>query len=100
MRKIEQQMNRAIAKRINWQSGNTRVAYDSDYDISSVYLHGHHIADYLHTGRYNRGEFAGPHANKETLRRWPTRLTKSRLRALGINVTTKDRTTYIDGQPI
>ena len=45
MRKIEQQMNAAISDNKNWQSGNTAVTFDAESGVSSVYLHGNHIAD-------------------------------------------------------
>lgn len=45
MRKIEQQMNRAIENMKNWKSGNTRVEYDTVHNISNVYLHNNLIAD-------------------------------------------------------
>jgi len=44
MRKIEKQMNQAIADSINWQSGNTSVQFDEQDNVSRVYLHGNHIA--------------------------------------------------------
>ena len=43
MRKIEQQMNSAIANGINWASGNTQVTHVDG--IAKVYLHGHNIAN-------------------------------------------------------
>ena len=42
MRKIEQQMNRAIQNNTNWTSGNTSVITEDN--VSKVYLHGNHIA--------------------------------------------------------
>ena len=45
MRKIEAQMNDAIAHSKNWKSANTSVTHDADYDLTSVYLHGHLIAE-------------------------------------------------------
>ena len=42
MRKIEQQMNRAIQNNTNWTSGNTSVITEDNE--SKVYLHGNHIA--------------------------------------------------------
>ena len=45
MRKIEAQMNRAIAYRADWSSANTRVEYDQSTDIVSVFLHGNLIAN-------------------------------------------------------
>jgi len=43
MRKIEQQMNTAIADQKDWQSANTRV--ENVDGVSYVYLHGHKIAE-------------------------------------------------------
>ena len=43
MRKIEQQMNTAIADQKDWQSANTRV--ENLDGVSYVYLHGHKIAE-------------------------------------------------------
>jgi len=45
MRKIEAQMNQAIANSISWKSANTEVIYSADNDISTVYLHGNKIAE-------------------------------------------------------
>jgi len=45
MRKIESQMNNAILNNQNWQSANTAVTFDSETDISIVYLHGNKIAE-------------------------------------------------------
>ena len=47
MRKIERQMLQAIVdERPHWSKDNTRV--ESTDGISSVYLHGHRIAEYEH----------------------------------------------------
>ena len=47
MRKIERQMIQAIVDdRKHWSKDNTRV--ETEYAISSVYLHGHKIAEYEH----------------------------------------------------
>ena len=47
MRKIERQMLQAIVdERSHWSKDNTRV--ESTDGISSVYLHGHKIAEYEH----------------------------------------------------
>ena len=45
MRKIETQMNAAILNHKNWSLDNTRVEYDADKDVSSVYLYGNLIAE-------------------------------------------------------
>ena len=47
MRKIERQMLQAIVdERSHWSKDNTRV--ESTDGISSVYLHGHKIAEFEH----------------------------------------------------
>ena len=49
MRKIEQQMNNAIATQTDWKSANTEVInfYNDakEWVVAAVYLHGNHIAD-------------------------------------------------------
>ena len=49
MRLIEQQMNSAVRNKQNFSKSNTMVRYDKAEDLSSVYLHGHRIADYDHS---------------------------------------------------
>lgn len=44
MRIIEEQMNTAINKCIDWKNSNTSVTYSPERDASYVYLHGNHIA--------------------------------------------------------
>jgi hypothetical protein len=70
MRKIEQQMNAALANSKNWQSGNTSVHYNEENNTSVVRLHGNKIAvlgdDFLEI-------FDGG---------WQTTTTKSRLNAI------------------
>tara|TARA_Y100000004_G_scaffold28532_1_gene29297 strand:+ start:404 stop:751 length:348 start_codon:yes stop_codon:yes gene_type:complete len=70
MRKIEQQMNAAIQRNINWQSGNTAVTFDEESGISTVYLHGNKIAEVSDT---DMTIFDGG---------WQSVTTKSRLNAL------------------
>ena len=93
MRKIEIEMLAAVRGFRNWSSGNTTVARhripESGAIVARVYLHRNHIAEV---------PVGGPVAvNIETLRRWPTILTASRLRALGVDVRIKGRVPYIDG---
>lgn len=92
MRKIEVEMLAAVRGFRNWSSGNTLVAPHRSPDgatVARVHLHGNHIADV---------PVGGPVViNIETLRRWPTILTASRLRALGVDVRVKGRVPYIDG---
>jgi hypothetical protein len=94
MRKIEREMLDAIKARRNWSKGNTRVKFaQGDTGAAwwcNVYLHGNHIAE------FNEMTWRAK-VNTETLSRWPTVTTKSRLRALGAHVTTKRGTTYLDG---
>ena len=70
MRKIEIQMNAAIANSKNWQSGNTSVHFNEEENLSVVRLHGNKIAeigdDFLRV-------FDGG---------WQTNTTKSRLNAI------------------
>ena len=89
MRLIEQQMNEAIHTKANWSKDNTEVVYYVSDNISHIRLHGHHIATY----HYNDGVIV---ANLGTLATWPTVTTKSRLRALGVNVYTRKGITYIN----
>ena len=72
MRKIEQQMNRAISNKINWSSSNTQVSYNESTDCSSIYLHGHQIATYDHNNQAVKLSSCG----------WQTVTTKSRLNAI------------------
>lgn len=88
MRKIEQQMIAAVKAKKNWESGNTRVEKVDEF--MDVYLHGNHIACV--------GWQAVP--NPTTFKRWPTRTTVSRLRALGINASIRQFAPCINGEPI
>ena len=90
MRKIEREMTTAVFLRRNWRNANTEVKIDGDTAL--IYLHGHHIA----TVNY----FGSIEANVDTLRRFPTNTTKSRLRALGVDVYTKNHVTYLNGEPV
>jgi hypothetical protein len=87
MRKIEQQMNRAINQQKSWCSGNTSVTVWDDR--TEVHLHGHHIATVQSDGEVD--------VNLRTLAKWPTVTTKSRLRALGVNIYQKNWDVYVDG---
>lgn len=89
MRKIEKVMIQAINERKTWHGSNTSVSSIDDVNCA-VFLHGNHIADVN-----SRTGFVM--VNAYTLAKWPTNTTKSRLRALGANVTTKKGITYLDG---
>jgi hypothetical protein len=92
MRKIEKLMNDAIHTQKRWSLQNTIVSPIDDVNVA-VYLHGHEIAI---VNTYNGFTMT----NIDTLRRYPTNTTKSRLRALGVNVATRKGITYLDGKAI
>ena len=81
----------AISTRKSWQGGNTTVSIRDDNSVS-VFLHGNHIADVWALGFVS--------VNQDTLRQWSTPTTKSRLRALGANVTTRKGVTYLNDSAI
>ena len=97
MRQIEKEMLRAINERETKTLGNTFVRFDADDNVSAVFLHGNHIADFWHPLEWNAG---GIEPNLDTLAEWPTPTTKSRLRALGVNVTQKAGVVAIDGEVV
>jgi len=70
MRKIEKQMNDAIANNKDWQSANTSVHYNEENGVSVVRLHGNKIAE---VGDNYLQIFDGG---------WQSVTTKSRLNAL------------------
>ena len=72
MRKIEQQMNRALVNKNNWAGSNTTVRYNDSTDCSSVYLHGHQIATLDHNNQALKLSSCG----------YQTNTTKSRLNAI------------------
>ena len=78
MRKIEQAMCAAVKARRNWSSGNTQVIVSLDRVHVEVYLHGNII--YTESSGVKCFTLAG----------WNTPTTRSRLRALGVNVSTKN----------
>jgi hypothetical protein len=92
MRKIEIQMLNAVYNSKSWQSGNTSVRPIDDVNCA-VFLHGNHIADV-------NGGTGFVMVVTHTLRAYPTVTTKSRLRALGANVTTRKGVTYLDNVAI
>ena len=89
MRKIEQQMCKAIAEHRNWTSGNTEVFVCSDGWIG-VYLHDNLIAL-----KDLPDEDLRP--NAPMFEEYPTRTTASRLSALGFDVCIRQFKPYIDG---
>jgi hypothetical protein len=101
MRKIEQQINKAIQAKKSIILGNTSVVYQPELnetmrarmEQAKVYLHGNHIATHLYA--MDRTDY-----NPMTLAQWPTPTTKSRLRALGFNVKTIKGSTYVGDKKI
>jgi len=72
MRKIEQQMNRAIVNRNNWSNSNTFVEYNENTNCSTVVLHRTAIAVYDHNTSALKLNTGG----------WYSVTTKSRLNAI------------------
>ena len=72
MRKIEQQMNRAIVNKNDWSNSNTKVDYNSNTNCSTVVLHRTAIAVYDHNTQALKLNTGG----------YTTVTTKSRLNAI------------------
>ena len=90
MRKLEEKMVNAINQGRNFTLDNTHVKFD--FNTAHVFLHGNHIASIVNGGT--------PIVNLDTLRQYPTNTTKSRLRALGVDVYTKKGITFVNGEEI
>lgn len=89
MRKIEREMLAAAHALRPFKKGNTAVSVDGI--AARVYLHGNHIADVTGHGSFT-------FVDCQTFRRWPTRTTASRLRALGVNASIRNGVAMIDGK--
>ena len=72
MRKIEQQMNRAIVNKNDWSNSNTKVDYNSNTNCSTIVLHRTAIAVYDHNTQAVKLNSGGYTSNT----------TKSRLNAI------------------
>jgi len=83
MRKIEEQMLRAIAKRRNWKKSNTRVNIVNNW--AEVFLFGNKIAQI----DLDSGVIYATHCG------WPTVTTKSRLCALGVQLYQAKKMFYV-----
>ena len=90
MRKVEERMVEAVNFGIPFHGSNTMVTID--FNTAHVFLFGKHIASVVNGGT--------PIVNLDTLRQYPTNTTKSRLRALGVDVWTKKGVTYLNGEEI
>ena len=89
MRQIEKKMIDAIKQGRNFTLDNTHVKIDAN--TAHVFLHGNHIASVVNDNVM---------VNRDTLRKYPTNTTKSRLRALGVNICTKQGVIFIDGKEV
>ena len=90
MRHIEKEMLTAIRCRHNWHKDNTTVEHQNG--VTVIRLHGNHIATIDSSNHVS--------INTDTLHRWPTPTTKSRLRALNVPVYTKNYETFIGNVPL
>lgn len=104
MKAIEREMLNAMSDgKKHWSKDNTSIERLNSIEGTqwykySVRLHGNHIATVIVP---NPGQHRVlTYVDYETLREYPTVTTKSRLRALGVNVYTKAYTTYVDDEPI
>ena len=100
MRKIESEMIKAIREKRDWKSGNTEVVQvraRNGINYADIYLHGNHIAT-AHPDSWDSRPWA--YANTGTFKEWPTRTTRSRLRALGVNASIKNYCAVLDGMPL
>jgi hypothetical protein len=83
MKKIEQRMCTAVASRENWKCDNTRV--ENFGGELSVILHGNYIYRVIDGVKWF------------SLAGWDTPTTRSRLRALGVELTSKGGERYHNG---
>ena len=91
MRTIESKMLAAIQNsKADWKLDNTRVM--SIVGGFEVQLYGNRIATV--------DEYGDVRVDVKTLKNWPSNTTKSRLRALGVNLSTKAGVIMIDGKSI
>ena len=89
MNKIEQAMSRAVHCQQNWAGGNTSVVFSDSLPkgyAGEVFLHGNRIAWILTNGELE--------ADRDTMRKWQTRTTASRMRALGFQAYFKNGRFY------
>jgi hypothetical protein len=87
MKQIEKQMLAAVKERRNWRSGNTEVSVRTDiYGCSHIEVRLHDNLIFKQNDAEDSAEF--------TLAGWNTNTTRSRLRALGVDVCQKDYRAY------
>lgn len=92
MRKIEEEMNEAIANGNNWQKDNTAVIFTRHHNElqGAVFLHSNMIAHITPNKTIIPVE--------ETFLQNPTQTTVSRLKALGVDAQIKNQCPMINGQ--
>lgn len=90
MRKIESDMLKAINTGNRFANGNTRVVITDT--CAEVYLHDNHIATVSRGGTVD--------VNTNTLLKYPTRTTLSRLRALGVDVFIRKGEVILNGEQL
>ena len=110
MRVIEEKMVQAIRNKTDWKSANTEVRHytDGGNEYADIFLHGHHIATACPVLEELAGNSDGRahqtlayvRPNRNTFLEWPTRTTRSRLCALGVNASIKDFEPCIDGKAL
>lgn len=95
MRIIEKEMLAAINNKEDWKKDNTAVYFTGleAGGYSTIYLHNNLIAVFNHASRV-----VG--VAEETLKRFPTNTTMSRLRALGVDVKRKGGKVFLYGEPL
>ena len=106
MRKIEAQMIEAIRSKQDWKSYKNAKGYPA-MEVVHVREHGINYADiYLHANliatatpdTWDARPCANP--NRAMFSEYPTRTTRSRLRALGVNASIKNGAAHIDGMEV
>ena len=95
MRIIEKEMLAAIANKEDWKKDNTEVNFTDSgaCGYSSILLHSNLIAVFNHASRV-------VDVVEETLERFPSNTTMSRLRALGVDVKRKGGKVFLYGEPL
>ena len=95
MRIIEKEMLAAIANKEDWKKDNTEVVFTDleACDYSSIFLHSNLIAVFNHASRV-------VDVVEETLEKFPSNTTMSRLRALGVDVKRKGGKVFLYGEPL
>lgn len=101
MRKIEKLMIEAVMNKQDFRLDNTEAYFLSASETgnpfgsrSEVYLDGHLIAEYWHDSRYTDRL----QVDTDTLSKYPSNTTLSRLRALGADITVKKGDVLLDGR--